>query len=156
MLHRNGNDTDIKHKGIGKLENIQYDANMIVTSEDICKLIEKLKCGKASGPDGISAESLRFGHDRLHVSLCFSACFSHSYLPKSLLETTIVPVIKNKYGSLTDSNNYRPIAIATITSKLLGSIILLKCEEDFFTSDNQFGFKAGHSTEFCIYYFLHY
>ena len=101
---------------------------MIVTSEDIiCKLIEKLKCGKASGPDGISAESLRFAHDRLHVllSLCFSACFSHSYLPKSLLETTIVPVIKNKCGSLTDCNNYRPIAIATITSKLLEFIILL-------------------------------
>ena len=156
LLNCNGNDTDIKHKVIGKLENIQYDANMIVTSEDICKLIEKLKCGKASGPDGISAESLRFAHDRLHVmlSLCFSACFSHSYLPKSLLETTIVPVIKNKCGSLTDCNNYRPIAIATITSKLLESIILLKCEEYFFTSDNQFGFKAGHSTEFCIYSLL--
>ena len=42
---------------------------MNVTSEDICKLIEKLKCGKASGPDGISAESLRFAHDRLHVLL---------------------------------------------------------------------------------------
>ena len=156
LLNCNGNDTDIKHKVIGKLENIQYDANMIVTSEDICKLIEKLKCGKASGPDGISAESLRFANDRLHVllSLCFSACFSHSYLPKSLLETTIVPVIKNKCGSLTDCNNYRPIAIATITSKLLESIILLKCEEYFFTSDNQFGFKAGHSTEFCIYSLL--
>ena len=80
LLNCNGNDTDIKHKVIGKLENIQYDANMIVTSEDICKLIEKLKCGKASGPDGISAELPRFAHDRLHVllSLCFSACFSHS------------------------------------------------------------------------------
>ena len=46
--------------------------------------------------------------------------------------------IKNKCGSLTDCNNYRPIAIATITSKLLESIIglLLKCEEYFFTSDN--------------------
>ena len=156
LLNCNGNDTDIKHKVIGKLENIQYDANMIVTSEDICKLIEKLKCGKASGPDGISAESLMFAHDRLHVllSLCFSACFSHSYLPKSLLKTTIVPVIKNKCGSLTDCNNYRPIAIATSTSKLLESIILLKCEESFFTSDNQFGFKAGHSTEFCIYSLL--
>ena len=49
LLNCNGNDADIKHKVIGKLENIQYDANMIVTSEDICKLIEKLKCGKASG-----------------------------------------------------------------------------------------------------------
>ena len=75
---------------------------MIVTSEDICKLIKKLKCGKASGPDGISAESLSFAHDRLHVllSLYFSTCFSHSYLPKSLLKTTIVPVNKNKCESL--------------------------------------------------------
>ena len=39
LLNCNGNDTDTKHKVIGKLENIQYDANMIVTSEDICKLI---------------------------------------------------------------------------------------------------------------------
>ena len=71
------------------------------------------------------------------------------FLPQSLLETTIVPVIKNKCGSRTDSNNYRPIAIATITSKLLESVILMKCEEYLFTSDNQFGFKA-HGTEFCI------
>ena len=156
LLNCNSNDTDLKYNFIGKLENIQYDANMIVTSEDICKLIEKLKCGKASGPDGISAESLRFAHDSLHVllSLCFSACLSHSFLPQSLLETTIVPVIKNKCGSLTDSNNYRPIAIATITSKLLESVISMKCEEYLFTSDNQFGFKAQHSTEFCIYSLL--
>ena len=46
---------------------MKYDANMVVTTEDIWQLIEKLKCGKASGPDGISAESLRFSHDRLHV-----------------------------------------------------------------------------------------
>ena len=32
--------------------------------------------------------------------------------------------------------------------------LLLKCEEYFFTSDNQFGFKACHSTEFCIYSLL--
>ena len=75
-------------------------------------------------------------------------------MPQSLLETTIVPVIKNKCGSLTDSNNYRPIAIATITSKLFESVILMKCEEYLFTSDNQFGFKAQHSTEFCIYSLL--
>ena len=75
----------------------------------------------------------------------FSACLSHSFLPQSLLEATIVPVIKNKYGSLTDSNNYRPIAIATITSKLLESVNLMKCEEYLLTLDNQIEFKAQHS-----------
>ena len=72
------------------------------------------------------------------LSLSISLCLTHGYLPKSLMETTIVPIVKNKCGNLSNSNNYRPIAIATITSKVLY---------------NQFGFKSGHtySTEFCIY-----
>ena len=34
---------------------------------------------------------------------------------------------------------------------MLESLILVKCGEFHYTSDNQFGFKSGHSTEFCIY-----
>ena len=126
---------------------------MLVCSEDIRNIVNKLKCGKSSGPDDISAESLKFSHSRLYVllSLCFSLCLTHGYLPKSPMETTIVPIVKNKCGNLSNSNNYRPIAIATITSKVLESLILVKCEEFLYTSDNQFGFKSGHSTEFCIY-----
>ena len=84
----------------------------------------------------------------LILSLCFSLCLTHGYLPKSLMETTIVPIVKNKCGNLSNSNNYRPITIATITSKVLETLILVKCEEFLYTSDNQFGY---HSTEFCIY-----
>ena len=57
-----------------------------------------------------------------------------------MIETTIVLIIKNKCGNLADSNNYSPIAIATIVSKLF-----------LYTYDNQFGFKSKHSTELCIY-----
>ena len=60
-------------------------------------------------------------------------------------------VIKNKCGNLADSNNYRPIAIATIVSKLYESTILYKCEDFLNTCDNQSGFKRKHSTEFYIY-----
>ena len=63
------------------------------------------------------------------------------------METTIVPIVKNKCGNLWNSNNDRPIAIATITSKVLESLILVNCEEFLYTSDNQFGFKSGHSTD---------
>ena len=48
-------------------------------------------------------------------------------------------------------SNYRPIAIATITSKLLESVLLLKCSDYLTTCDNQFGFKASHGTDMCIY-----
>ena len=97
-----------------------------------------------------SAESIKFAHHRIHVLLylCFSLCLT---MPLDMIKTTIVPVIKNKCGNLADSNNYRPIAIATIVSKLYESTILYKCEDFLKTCDNQFGFKRKHSTEFCIY-----
>ena len=44
-----------------------------------------------------------------------------------MIETTIVPIVKNKCGNITDSNTYRPIALSTIVSKLFESVLLLKC-----------------------------
>ena len=68
-----------------------------------------------------------------------------------MIETIIVPIVKNKWQNLCDSNNYRPIALATLMSKLFESVILLKCETFLETCPNQFGSKKGHSTEMCIY-----
>ena len=65
--------------------------------------------------------------------------------------TIIVPIVKNKYGNLSDSNNHRPIVLVTIISKLFESAILLKCKMFLDTCPNQFGFKKGHSTDMCIY-----
>ena len=77
-------------------------------------------------------------------------CVSHGYLPSALIKTTIVPNVKNKAADLSDSDNYRHIAIATITSKLLESILLLKCSDYLTTCDNPFVFKASHGTDMCI------
>ena len=101
----------------------------------VIKLIQEavgnLECGNSAGPDGIFAESIKFPHHRIHVllSLYFSLCLTQGYMPLDMIKTTIVPVIKNKCGNLADSNNYRPIAIATIVSKLYESTILYKCED---------------------------
>ena len=54
--------------------------------------------------------------------------FTHSYLPAPMIETIIVPIVKNKRGNLCESNNYRPIALATMMSRLFESVILLKCK----------------------------
>ena len=34
---------------------------------------------------------------------------------------------------------------------VIESILLVKCKEFLYISDNHLGFKSGHSTEFCIY-----
>ena len=124
---------------------------MAVLIKSVSEIIGKLECGKSAGPDGISAEYLKFSNIKIHVvlSMCFTLCLAHGYLPPAMTETTIVPIIKNKPGNLSDSSNYRPIAIATIISKM--SVLLLKCAKYLFTSDNQFGFKSCHNTDLCIY-----
>ena len=55
--------------------------------------------------------------------------FKHSYMPKSMINLIIVPLVKNKCGNLTDENNYRSIALFSITSKVFEHIILLRLEE---------------------------
>ena len=63
--------------------------------------------------------SLYLSHGYQPTALCLSLCLSHGYLPAALIETTIVPVVKNKSGNKSDSNNNRPNALVTIVSKIL-------------------------------------
>ena len=74
-------------------------------------------------------------------------CIVHRYIPNSCLNTTIVPICKNKNGNMSDTSNYRPVTVATVVSKLLEHFILFNISPFLVTTDNQFGFKAGHSTD---------
>ena len=42
----------------------------------------------------------------------------HGYVPPSLTKVILVPIVKNKTGDTTSKNNYRPIALACISSKV--------------------------------------
>ena len=75
----------------------------------------------------------------------------HSCLPFAMLDSVIIPLVKNKCGDLSDISNHRPIAISCIVSKIFENVILLRIEEYLWTTDNQFGFKAHHSTDLCVY-----
>ena len=68
-----------------------------------------------------------------------------------MINSVIVPLVIHKSGDLTDKNNYRPIALSSIASKVFEHIIILRLEEYLWTNDNQFGFKSGHSTDLSIY-----
>ena len=47
-------------------------------------------------------------------------------------------------------NNYRPIALSTIMSKIFELILLDRCSDCLKTSDNQFAYKEEHGTEMAI------
>ena len=110
ILNSSGSsNANLKNSIMSKLDDVQYSENVIVSSKATSKLISELESGKASGPDHISPKSLKFVSNRLSVllSLCFSVCLSHGYLPPAMIKTTIVPIVKNKCGNISESNNYR-------------------------------------------------
>ena len=84
------------------------------------------------------------------VPFCYDG--THLCMNAAIYVNSIVDqLVKNICGNLTDKNNYRPIALSNITSKVFTHITLLMLEEYLWTTDNQFGIKSELSTDFCIY-----
>ena len=59
----------------------------------------------------------------------FTSFISHGFLSESMLSVVLVPVIKDKAGKISSKDNYRPIALASVISKLFEVICEteLKC-----------------------------
>lgn len=69
-----------------------------------------------------------------------------------MLSVTLMSVIKGKAGKVGSVDTYRSIGLTIVLSKVL-EMILLDCLSFIFifTTDDQFGFKAEHSTDLYIY-----
>ena len=40
------------------------------------------------------------------LALLFTSIFIHGYIPSEMIDSVLVPIIKNKAGYLADKNNY--------------------------------------------------
>ena len=129
------------------------NVGMQVTMKEVSKIVSDLPNGKSSGFDGLNSESLKHADPLvcLLLSVCFTCMFTHSYMPSSMIKSIIVPLVKNKCGNLADKNNYRPIALSSIASKVFEHVILCRLEEYLWTNDNQFEFKPSHSTDIFVH-----
>ena len=145
-------DETLKDSVMSRLDGELSEAKHISVQE-IKDALPELTSGRCAGHDGLYAEHLKFAGQScvIHLSLCFSMMLKHGHLPSAFTKVVLVPILKDKAGSLSDKNNYRPIALASVTSKLYGGIILNRSRECLKCSDHQFGFKRGHATDMAIY-----
>ncbi|RVE40147.1 hypothetical protein evm_015203, partial [Chilo suppressalis] len=108
--------------------------------------------GKSPGHDSLSIEHLQ--HSGVHLprvlSMFYTLCLGHSYLPEKLMLAVVVPIIKNKTGDASDLNNYRPISLATIIAKVLDALLGQHLDSNIKLHDAQFGFRPELSTESAI------
>ena len=79
---------------------------------------------------------------------------SKHYMPKQWKMAHVIPCYKKK--SKHDPNNYRPVSLLSIISKVMEALInkaLWKyINKHRLISDKQFGFRAGHSTADALTY----
>ena len=141
-----------------QLDSESYDSdqsinNITVNASMVADAIKQLSLNKSCGLDGITAEHLKYASGKLPylLSLCITSFFTHGFLPESMLSVLIVPVIKDKAGNINSKDNYRPIALASIISKIVETIMLERMETHLLTQPNQFGFKKKHGTDQCIF-----
>jgi hypothetical protein len=122
-----------------------------VTENEIHDLINSLELGKSSGFDGISAKVVKATKLVITPILVhlFNLSFSSGIFPQILKRTVVIPIFKK--GCLNDPNNYRPIALLSIFSKLLEKAMKNRLmrffEKNSLFNDNQYGFREKRSTE---------
>ena len=82
----------------------------------------------------------------------FNYIFNHGIYPDFWTECLVIPVPKS--GDLSDPNNYRPIVLVSVLSKLFTSILterlLSWSEDEDKLIDNQFGFRPTVDAIFII------
>ena len=92
---------------------------------------------KAAGP--VICENLVF---------LINKSLSEGIFPSSLKLAKVLPLHKN--GSKDDVNNYRPISLLVVWSKIFERVVFNRffnyLEEHSYINENQFGFRKKHST----------
>ena len=135
LLNDSSNETS-KITVLNSFRNVLTQVGMQVTMKEVFMIVNDLPNGKSSGFDGFNSESLKHTDPLvcLLLSICFTCMFTHCYMPSSVIKSIIVPLVKNKCGNLADKNNYRPVALSSISSKVSEHVILF-CLEDCIPMD---------------------
>ena len=127
--------------------------DLFFSALDIRAAVGRLKLHKNDGYVGLSSDHfVNAGDDCLvHISMLFNSIVVHGSLPDIFLYSTIVPIPKGRNVNLSDSSNYRGIALSSLYGKLFDNAVLMYFSCKLETSDLQFGFKTKHSTSQCTF-----
>ena len=131
--------------------------------------------GNAQGSDNISGmwqEHYSHIFNMVHESNCkdlhSDLCSNHSLFDQDMVVTSnemediikdlsynkspiIIPIIKNKNKRISDKDNYRPICLANVFTKVVEKVLYSRMEGYLQSTSNQFGFKRKHGTEMCVF-----
>ena len=121
-----------------------------ITQTEILNLLHGLVASKASGMDGISAKVLKIAAPVIAPSLAliFNPSIFTGIFPSDWKIARVTPIFKT--GAKHDMENYRPISVISIVSKIMGKLIYNQLYDYLINSNilsnSQHGFRPCHST----------
>ena len=65
--------------------------------------------------------------------------------------STLIPLVKDKLGDITASNNYMSTALSSLILKVFDWVVLLPYSDDLKVDELQFGFQQNTSTSMCTW-----
>ena len=131
------------------LDDITLIEEVTVTNETFTKHLQKLKLGKASGPDGINSRVLKELAYQVApgLKIIFELSMAEGKLPKDWKDAHVIALFKK--GSKRQPNNYRPVSLTSICCKVFEKItrdkIVKHLEENGLLHKDQVqhGFRGG-------------
>ena len=126
-----------------------------ISEEELLTKIQALQPRKASGPDRILNEMLRFGSHKIKTAILklFNIILNIGHFPDTWGQGIITPI--HKSGDKYEPNNYRGICVSSNLGKLFCSILNSRLQnflsEHNVLSKSQIGFTPQHRTTDHIY-----
>ena len=113
--------------------------------DDVEAAIKTLKLNKAAGHDGLVSEHIFHSHPALvyHLKILFTAMINVGYVPEDFGKGIVIPIVKDKCGDVSRIDNYRPITLSPVITKIFERILIFLFSQYIDSDDLQFGFKRN-------------
>ena len=129
--------------------------NLLALNEDIqipeiVNAISKLKPNKSPGFDQVLSEMLKVNSNVIasFLQVLFTHIFRSGIFPGNWAKSIVVPIHKKGNPNLCD--NYRPISLTSLVSKVYTHILNTRLttfvEDEYILNEEQAGFRNGYST----------
>ena len=119
-------------------------------AEEVVDICSSFKAGTSSGYDDFKLDIVKTVIDFIKIPLChvFNLSISSGIVPNEIKSARVVPIYKS--GDSTLCNNYRPISVLPVFSKILERIIRKRLNNFLIhhnlLNDCQFGFRKKYSS----------
>ena len=123
-----------------------------VNDDIILNIINKLPNKNSCGFDNLSTKIIKALRDYLikPLILIINQILYTGVFPSQLKIAKVIPIFKKDDNKM--FNNYRPISLLPVLSKVVEKVISSQINVFFKTNnlfyDSQYGFRPGHSTEY--------